>query len=398
MEEDNVAIYLDFENLAISAEQTCPSQEMPLLLGPIVDFAASKGNVCIKKAYGDWSRPIFHQYQKVLVEHGFEMVYMPETTYQGKNGADVRMAIDVMEHMEHLSMVSTFMIGSGDTDFIPLIQRVLSRGKSVIVIGFEQSVGRLIKSNCTEFRSLDELLGVSEDAEAEVSPSEAVEETDLNRLDGRELMVRYIRSRSDEGPVQMSRLKQDLLRLEPSFSEKQIGFQSFKKFVESMLDDVVEEIRADPETDLPLVSLRELSEIPDIERDTGDEICGFLTKTLKFQDDCEIRAELARHLFVFMEREGSATMHDMIDYLSWKVSSVSKVAIRKYVNTLFSARAFVYAEQEIEGSVLSRSMRFKDSVNTPERVGDVYMARVSEILSNRFHSVDDSVITCILGD
>lgn len=49
MDDNNVAIYLDFENLAISAEQTYPSHEKPLFLRPILDYATSLGNICIKK-------------------------------------------------------------------------------------------------------------------------------------------------------------------------------------------------------------------------------------------------------------------------------------------------------------------------------------------------------------
>src|SRR5271169_6188251 len=75
LEEQFVAIYLDFENLAISAEQTYPSKEKPLTLSPLVDFAANNRNICIKKAYSDWSRPLLAQYQNELNEYGFEMIH-----------------------------------------------------------------------------------------------------------------------------------------------------------------------------------------------------------------------------------------------------------------------------------------------------------------------------------
>jgi hypothetical protein len=101
MSETNVAIYLDFENLAISAEQVYPSKDMPLNLRPILDYAASLGNICIKKAYADWLKPAMSQYQRTLVESGFELVHLPETTSQGKNGGDVRLAFQDDRYIRH---------------------------------------------------------------------------------------------------------------------------------------------------------------------------------------------------------------------------------------------------------------------------------------------------------
>ena len=122
MEGSSIAVYLDFENLAISADTVYPSKRKPLLIEPILDFAASKGVICLKKAYADWSKDMFSQYQTRLMEQGFELVHLPETNSQGKNGSDVRLAIDVMDYLGVYAEVSTFIIGSGDTDFIPLIQ------------------------------------------------------------------------------------------------------------------------------------------------------------------------------------------------------------------------------------------------------------------------------------
>ncbi|MEL6843165.1 MAG: NYN domain-containing protein, partial [Bacteroidota bacterium] len=158
MEGGNVAIYLDFENLAISADTVYPSRVGPLSIDPIVEFALDKGAIRIKRAYADWSRDLFAQYQPKLMEKGFELIHLPATNLQGKNGSDVRLAIDVMEMLEQFSDIDFVIIGSGDTDFIPLIQRLRSRGKTVLVLGFEHSVGNLVKLNSAAFKSLEELL------------------------------------------------------------------------------------------------------------------------------------------------------------------------------------------------------------------------------------------------
>ena len=153
-----VAIFLDFENLVFGAAHSFPGGlPLPLPLEPIVDYACTKGSVVLRRAYADWAQSECQRYVSVLVEHGFELIYLPQTSRSGKNGADVRLAIDVMEVMEHQPSISTYVIGSGDTDFIPLLQKVRARCKDVIVVGFEDSVGRLVKANTTEFASLDEI-------------------------------------------------------------------------------------------------------------------------------------------------------------------------------------------------------------------------------------------------
>lgn len=49
MEGGNVAIYLDFENLAISADTVYPSRVGPLSIDPIVEFALDKGAIRIDR-------------------------------------------------------------------------------------------------------------------------------------------------------------------------------------------------------------------------------------------------------------------------------------------------------------------------------------------------------------
>ena len=98
MKRECVAVYLDFENLAISAE-TSSTQINALQIKAIMEFAATKGNICLKQAYADWSKDLFAQYQNTLLELGFELIHLPSSNLQGKNGADVRLAIDVIEHL-----------------------------------------------------------------------------------------------------------------------------------------------------------------------------------------------------------------------------------------------------------------------------------------------------------
>lgn len=393
MEGKNIAIYLDFENLAISAETVYPSQDKPLLLEPIVDFIASKGIVCNKRSYADWSKDIFSQYQSQLMEHGFELIHLPETNLQGKNGSDVRLTIDVMEYMNNFSDIDTIVIGSGDTDFIPLIQRLRMYGKEVIVLGFEHSVGKLVKRNSTEFKSLEELIG---EPEAESLFSGMKDEPDMSS--GRELMKRFIRTHNSSEPILMAKLKQQLLRLEGSFSEKNLGFNSFKQFVHSLEGDLVERIDIS-DTTLPQVYLKEngLNGNHKPKPNVRDNASQFLSRKLRYQKDPSIRLSISAPLFEKLGKIAPISMSEMFEKITSDVpDTLPRTDIRKYINTLFTGGAFVPSEKKAGGPLLSRPFRLKETIQNAEHLDQVYIQRVSEILQSRYEELDSHTLLELL--
>lgn len=392
MEDQRVAIYLDFENLAISAEEVYPSKDKPLVIEPVVDYATTKGNVCIKKAYADWSNDFFAQYQNMLMEQGFELVHLPATNLQGKNGSDVRLAIDVMENLELFQTINTIIIGSGDTDFVPLIQRIRSRGITVITIGFNHSVGNLVKINCAEFKSLEELIGKPE----EESLSSDLEQ-EMDSLYGRELLIRYIRSRSDDEPVLLATLKQDLLRLDPSFSEKKLGFSSFKKFVKSFVGDIVNRIEVtEKDGSSLLVYFNDVDMLQNKKVSLKEEAQIFLAKNIRFQKNKSKRQAISKALLEEYRENKEMTMSQMIDLTGEKLKSLAKVEIRKFINLLFSGKAFEQVAKSQRRPLLFRPMKLKETAGTPELLEQMYLNRVVEILKNRYSTISDEDIHDLL--
>jgi hypothetical protein len=396
MDSQNVAIYLDFENLAISAETVYPSKNKPLDLEPIVDYATTKGVICVRKAYGDWSKDIFAQYQSNLMGQGFELIHLPETNLQGKNGSDVRLAVDVMAYLESFPEIDTFLIGSGDTDFIPLIQHLRSRGKAVIIVGFEHSVGKLVKRNSVEFKSLEELIGKPE---AESPSSDLHEELDARY--GRRLMLRFIKSRNSDDPILMSQLKQQLLRLDPSFSEKELGFSSFKQFVHALKGDVIDRIEIKGDT-LPLIYLSE-------GRDNGhsngqahdaslkEAADQFLVKKLRYQKNPHQRLSMSGALYDSFHDQESLSMNQMFEMVHDRSSrKFAKTDIKKYVNTLFTGGAFQSFEKKAQGPLLSRPFQLDDAIESPEGLDQVYIRRISEILQSRYTDLESHEILELL--
>lgn len=381
MEVTTVAIYLDFENLALSAEAAYPSRDYPFKVRPVLDFAATKGAVLLRKAYGDWTRPAFNRYQASLMEAGFELVHLPETNSQGKNGSDVRLAIDVIEYVARFPDIQTVIIGSGDTDFIPLIQRLRALGKEVIVMGFEHSVGALVKRNSAEFISLEKILGSPE--EEAIAENVSEEKTPEH---GRQLLARYIANRNDDGPVLMARLKQQLLRYDPTFSEKDLGFQSFKHWLLSLQGDLVKGIDHS-QPSLPLVHLvEEIPEIPEeLNGPASREMAHqFLLKNLRYQPEHQLRLQLAGAVLKAFEKRSTLSMSEMFDVVFESIDHEQpKSDIKKYINTLFTGGALEPIDRRMNGSLLARPMVLNQSY-TAESLDEIYIRRIGDILQSRY--------------
>lgn len=391
MPDQNVAIYLDFENLAISAEEVYPSKDKPLVIEPVVDFATTKGNVCIKKAYADWSNESFSQYENMLMDQGFELIHLPATNLQGKNGSDVRLAIDVMENLELFQTINTVIIGSGDTDFVPLIQRIRARGIQVISVGFDHSVGNLVKINSAEFKSLEELIGKPDE---ESLSSDLAQEMD--RSYGRELLIRYIRSRNNDEPVLLATLKQDLLRLDPSFSERKLGFSSFKKFIQSFVGDLVNRVDPTEKDGLLLVYLNDVDLPRNLRANLKDEAKAFLAKNVRFQKNKAKRLAISESVLEEYKENREMTMSQMIEFTSARLKNMAKIDIRKFINLLFSGKAFEQIQKGQRRPLLFRPMRLKKTMNSPEILEQVYVNRVVEILKNRYSTLNDEEINDLL--
>ncbi len=390
MDERNIAVYLDFENLALGAEETYPSQMKPLRLGPVIDYLATKGNICVRKAYADWSNHAFSVYQRDLIEAGFEMIHLPGTTVRGKAGADVKLAIDAVEMLDKFESLDSIVIGSGDTDFIPLIQRLRARGKDVIVIGFEHTVGTLVKRNCTEYKGLEEILGKHEEEAV------SIDIVQRDKDSARNLMLRYIGTDFPDGPVPMERLKPDLLRLDPSFSEKRYGYRTFKDFVESFEGDLVMKIEANRNTGLPQVIFKEVERTEIADKTALEKAAQFLSANLKFPKKMADVETMSSSLYEILDKDDYLPMRDMSTIINKKTRGISKITIRKFINTLFTSHAFSAEVSHSYVPLVSRRFKLKDGIRNPEAIKEIYLDRIGEILGGKFPDLEDDDITRLI--
>ena len=259
--ETRVAVYIDFDNIVISEYDAVHGRgafikekarnatgktaerlgEATVDIGAVLDFASSFGAVAISRAYADWAAPANTRYQKQMVERAIDLVQLFNTSGT-KNGADIRLAIDVVEDLFRLQDITHIVIVAGDSDYIPLAQRARRLGRTVVGIGVKDSTSAAFKNACDEFSYYHDLVDDLPGAPTP-PPVEVVEPAEEDpKRDANELMVRALRVRRGDdnvdGWVAASGLKQQMKRLDASFDEKKIGYKSFTDFVKAQSDIV----------------------------------------------------------------------------------------------------------------------------------------------------------------
>jgi hypothetical protein len=256
----------------------------------IIDFAASFGTLVVNRAYADWSVPVNASYQRQLMSRAVDLTQLFTTTTRGtKNGADIRLAVDVVEDLFRLPDLTHVIIIAGDSDYIALAQKSKRLGRFVVGIGVAGSTSTSLAAACDEFEDYDSLPGIekviaSEAAESAPAPkrgsgrkaAEPVEvepeptaskarkfttipmfsHTEDSQFDepepaddidpqtlATELLVRALQIGHAKGDadewLNTGTVKNQMRRMDPSFNEKPLGFRSFTDFLSSR-DKLVE--------------------------------------------------------------------------------------------------------------------------------------------------------------
>jgi uncharacterized LabA/DUF88 family protein len=264
-----VAVYLDFDNIVISRYDQVHGRNSfqkdkarglddeklttaTVDLGAIIDFASSFGTLVLTRAYADWSAALNAKYQGQLVGRAVDLVQLFPAAAYGKNGADIRLAVDAVEDMFRLPDLTHVVIVGGDSDYIALAQRCKRLGRYVVGIGVAGASSRSLASACDEFVTYDALPGIptvavapapakkatkrtkstepEEDAEPEAADTQAAATGLLERA------LRIGHEKDDADWLHNSAVKAQMKRMDPSFSEKSLGFRSFSDFLRSRSD------------------------------------------------------------------------------------------------------------------------------------------------------------------
>lgn len=239
----NIAVFVDYDNIEIGVKSTLRREfDVSLALAALKE----RGDIVAKFAYANWGRQ--EGATRLMAENAVQMVQRIPSPRGDKNGADINLALDALEMAFTHEHVNAFAIISGDSDFIPLVNKLKEYGKTVFVVGGKAFTSTILQQNCHEFVSYESLLEDGERIVATPMPDRRERErpergkkergprpAPLELSQAMPLVERALQvlERRAVQP-QLGLLKSTMLQLDPAFSERAYGAGSFSDFVEKL--------------------------------------------------------------------------------------------------------------------------------------------------------------------
>src|ERR1700761_4978726 len=246
----NIAVFVDYDNIEIGVKSTMRREfDVSLALGALKE----RGDIVAKFAYANWGRQ--EGATRLMAENAVQMVQRIPSPRGDKNGADINLALDALEMAFTHAHVNAFAIVSGDSDFIPLVNKLKEYGKTVFVLGGKAFTSTILQQNCHEFVSYESLLEDGDRIVAQPMPERRDRERGdrpdrQERKDKRDrgqrpppldlaqampLVERALQVLERRGvQPQLGLLKSTMLQLDPACSERAYGAGSFSDFVEKL--------------------------------------------------------------------------------------------------------------------------------------------------------------------
>ena len=148
----NFAVLIDGDNI--------PSAHVKEMMEEIAKY----GNPTIKRIYGDWTKPHLSKWKNLLLENAITPIQQYGYT-TGKNATDSAMIIDAMDLL-YTQNLDAFALMTSDSDFTPLVMRILSNGITVYGFGEKKTPMPFVKA-CSQFIYTENLEPLEEEDKTE---------------------------------------------------------------------------------------------------------------------------------------------------------------------------------------------------------------------------------------
>ena len=230
-EEPRIAVFIDYENLAIGVRQMRAGKfQIELILRRLLE----KGRIVFKRAYCDWSN--YRDAVREFHQAGVELVDIPQSKASGKNSADIHMVVDALDLCHQKEHIDLFALISGDSDFSPLAGKLKENDKRVIGCGVKSSTSDLLIGQCDEFIYYDDLIREVAAKKKTTTRRRRTAEPEEERLDdAADKVLEIVQSlERDYDTVWGSMVKQTIRRVYPSFNETYYGAASFADLLERL--------------------------------------------------------------------------------------------------------------------------------------------------------------------
>jgi uncharacterized protein (TIGR00288 family) len=171
----------------------------------VLEELAKYGMVNVRHAHGDWNSPLLSGWINKLHPHAIRPMQQFAYT-KGKNATDSAMIIDAMDLL-YSKTIDAFALMTSDSDFTPLVLRILESGLPVYGFG-EKKTPQPFVDACSPFIFTENLVTTAEDkADSPLQPvkkskKELRKDTTLVKL----LRTAVEQTSDDDGWADMSKV------------------------------------------------------------------------------------------------------------------------------------------------------------------------------------------------
>ncbi|MEZ6143114.1 MAG: NYN domain-containing protein [Zavarzinella sp.] len=215
VKELNMAIFVDFESINANRLRAWLNQ------------FRLEGRVCICRAYADWTTHPHETVQK-LMKMSIDLVQVNNYVDRGKNGVDIRLAVDAMEIVFSNRRIDKFIFVASDSDYIALVVKLKEYNKVVHMVGNKKSTSQSLIGYCDQFDYLSDI-----EKEPQRGTDNRVENIQ-DKSEAFELMDEALQLLSLNKPGQEYRdssINDTMIRLNPSFDYRRIGYKTLRDFL-----------------------------------------------------------------------------------------------------------------------------------------------------------------------
>ncbi len=264
----NIALFIDGDNVNKTTFQEN------------FDEIKLKGRICIKRIYFDFTEKMDEKWKSIILNNGIESISV--INLPNKNSTDIKLMLDMIKEYYNNPIIDTYIIMSSDSDFYHIATFLRSSGKKVICYG-EKHTPSMLKNVCDEFilckktRKPEKLektekpkkpkiiLETYEDQDEEQLYQDIIQidnyiidKSEINNNNWKNYYyykeyndkiyilrdvfekILFINNNKNLENKNLSYLKDLLLQSDPSFSEKNWNFNSFKEFIKCLFNKEIE--------------------------------------------------------------------------------------------------------------------------------------------------------------
>lgn len=217
-ESKRIALLIDCDNVSHTAIES------------VLEELAKHGTVNVRHAHGDWNSPSLSGWADKLHPHAIRPMQQFAYT-KGKNATDSAMIIDAMDLL-YSGNVNAFALMTSDSDFTPLVLRILESGFPVYGFGQKKTPKPFVDS-CSPFIYIENLVGSQEseeegaDAPAKKTKSQLRQNSSLIRL----LRTAVQQASDDDGWANMGQVASYISNNNSSFSSINYGYRKISDLI-----------------------------------------------------------------------------------------------------------------------------------------------------------------------